>query len=172
MSARVWAVLFAAGATLGACSSDPSRGYSFTSAHSESIRSIAVPVFKNSTMTKAIEVELTQAILSELRRTTPWAVTGTDGADAVLTGTLIESRLRPLTTGRNTGLVQQMAVVLTVDFDFEDNRTGRTLISRRRFSGVASFVPARPAAERIETGQHAAIQELAQDIVAELRSDW
>lgn len=157
---------------LAGCSSDPSRGYSMSSAHSGAIRSVAVPVFRNDTYTKAMEVELTEAIISEIRRSTPWTVTNTDGADAVLRGTIRTSDMRPMSIGRETGLVEQLAVHLSVDFDFTDNRSGKSIVSRRRFQGVSSFVPARPAAERLETGQHAAIQELAQDIVAELRSDW
>jgi hypothetical protein len=157
---------------LAACSSDPTRGYSFTSAHSDSIHTVAIPVFRNDTYSKSLEVELTEAIISEIRRTTGWSVTDADSADAVLTGMITETRMRPLSTGRDTGLVEQLAVRVTVDFDFTDNHTGKALVSRRKFSGVSSFVPARPAVERLETGEHAVIAELAQDIVAELRSEW
>lgn len=154
------------------CSADPKRGYSFSSAHSDSIRTVAVPVFKNVTYSKTLEVQLTEAIISEIRRTTPWSVTSPEAADAVLTGTLTESSMRAMSIGQQTGIVEQMAIKLTVDFDFTDNRTGKDMVSRRRFSGVSSFVPAQPAQENLQTGQNAAVQELAQDIVAELRADW
>jgi hypothetical protein len=163
--------LVVAGIT-GSCSTDPRRGYSFSSAHSKDIRTVAVPVFKNTTYSKAVEVSLTEAVISEIRRTTPWSVTSSEDADAVLTGTITESSMRPLSIGRQTGIVEQLAVKLTVDFDFTDNRTGKDLVSRTRFSAVSSFVPAQPAGERLETGQNAAIQDLARDIVAEIRADW
>ena len=169
------AALVSAGLLLGhlaGCSTDPTRGYSFESAHSDSIRTVAVPVFKNTTYSKALEVSLSEAIISEIRRTTKWSVTSPDAADAVLGGTIIESKMRAMSTGRQSGLVQQMALSITVDFDFTDNRSGKSIVSRRRFTGTSSFVPAVPAAERLETGQNAAIQELAEDIVAELRSSW
>jgi hypothetical protein len=157
---------------VGSCSTDPSRGYSLSSAHSSSIRTVAVPVFKNITYSQSLEVELTEALISEMRRTTRWKVTSSDSADAVLTGKITESEMRTLSIGRDTGLVEQVAIRVTVDFDFTDTRTGRPVVSRRRFSGMSSFVPARPAAERIETGEHDVVQELARDIVAELRSEW
>ena len=89
-----------------------------------------------------------------------------------LTGTITDASLRNLSTNSKTGYVQEMAVELTVDFDWRDGRTGQYLASRRAFKSMEGFVPARPTNERIELGQHAVVQEMARQIVAELRSGW
>lgn len=159
-------------AILAGCSSDPTQGYSFTRSHDASVRTVAVPMFQNPTFSRGLEIELTDAIIKEIQAKTPWRVTGEGAANTTLSGTLTNSRLQRLSTGRGTGYAQELAVELTVDFDWKDARTGKTLVSRRAFTASEAFVPASPANERLEAGQHAAIQRLARDIVAELRSNW
>lgn len=157
---------------LAACAADPHDGYAHASSHDATIRTVAVPIFQNPTFARGLETELTDAIVKEIQRSTPWRVAQDTGANATLTGTLTSSNLRRLSFQRNSGYVQELAVELTVDFDFKDARTGKTLVSRRNFTATDSFVPASPVNERLEAGQHAAIQKLAKDIVAELRSGW
>jgi hypothetical protein len=158
---------------LPACASDPTQGYSFTSSHDASIRTVAVPIFQNPTYSRGLETELTDAIIKEIQAKTPWRVVPEgSGANSTLTGKLTESRLRRLSTGADTGYAQELAVELTVDFDFKDARTGKTILSRKGFTATDEFVPASPANERIEKGEHGAVQKLARDIVAELRSSW
>ena len=159
-------------ALLAGCSSDPTKGYSFTSSYDTSVRTVAVPMFQNPTYARGLEIELTDAIVKEIQSRTPWRVTTEGTANTTLTGTLTNSQLQQLSYSRDTGYVQEVGVTLTVDFDWKDARTGKTLVSRRNFSAMASFVPESPANERIEHGQHAAIQKLARDIVTELRSNW
>lgn len=154
------------------CASDPSRGYSFNSTFSSSIRSVHVPIFHNDTFARGVEIELADAVAKEIQRTTPWRVVGRDAADAVLSGAVTQSRLRTLTTDRVTGLSQEVAVLLTVDFDFRDTRSGQNLASRRGFTAAETFTPAGGIGERLEVGEQATVQELAQAIVAELRSNW
>ncbi|MFM9996291.1 MAG: LPS assembly lipoprotein LptE [Phycisphaerales bacterium] len=154
------------------CASDPADGYSFKSTYAEDVRSVAVPIVENRTFTKGLEVRLTEAIIKEIQRSTPWVVTSRDRADAVFAGAITDSRLRAMSIARGTGLVLEQAVELSVDFDLRLARSGRVLVSRRSFDGVASFVPSRGTGERIELGEAAAVQELARDIVAELRSNW
>ena len=166
------ALLAVGGLWLGGCSADPTQGYSFTHSHDETVRTVSVPMFQNPTFTRGIEVELTDAIIKEIQAKTPWRVTTEGSANTTLTGTLTDSRLRRLSIGRDTGYSQEIAVELTVDFDWKDSRTGKTLVSRRSFTASEAFIPASPANERIEAGQHAAVQRLARDIVAELRSNW
>ncbi len=163
------------GLALGACAADPREGYAHVSSHDATIRTVAVPIFQNPTFSRGLETELTDAIVKEIQRSTPWRVAQDQsggGANATLTGTLTGSNLRRLSLQRNSGYVQELAVELTVDFDFKDARTGKTLVARRNFTASDAFVPASPVNERLEAGQHAAIQKLAKDIVAELRSGW
>lgn len=136
------------------------------------MRSVAVLLFENRTYSKGLEAQLTEAVIKEIQRSTPWVVTGRDNADTVLSGVIVDTRLRAMSIGRVTGLVLEQAVEISVDFDWRSRGTGKVLISRRSFEGLGSFVPAQGTQERLELGQAVTVQELARDIVAELRSNW
>ena len=157
---------------IAGCSSDPTKGYSFGSSFSSDVRTVHVPIFENPTFARGLEIELTDAIIKEVQRTTPWTVADSDSAQTQLTGKINDAELRRLSTGRGSGLVQELAYTITVEFEWKDNRTGKVLVSRRDFRASDSFIPTEGVNERIEVGQHGAIQRLAQDIVAELRSNW
>ena len=162
--------------TLPACTTDPAKGYSLSSTYSSSVQSINVPVFGNASFARGIEAELTSAIVSEVRKSTPWRVEQSSAAQSTLKGTITSSALRKLSTSRDSGFVEQLAVEITVDFEWRDNRTGKVLVGRKAFSAAEAFVPSRgvngPVNERLELGQHATIAELARAIVGELRSSW
>ncbi len=154
------------------CASDPRQGYSFSTTFRQDVESISLPIFRNTTFAHGLEVELTEAIASELRRQTRYTIVQEETAQTTLRGTLTGSELRKLSTARESGLVEELGVSLTVDFEWKDNRTGRVLVSRRAFTSTEAFAPARGVGERIEIGQHAAVQELARGIVAEMRAGW
>lgn len=170
------AALASLSALLAGCTADPAKGYSFASTYSGAVQSINIPVFGNSSFARGLETELTAALVSEVRKGTPWRVEQSAAAQSTLSGTITSSELRKLSTSRDSGFVEQLAVEITVDFEWKDNRTGKVLVGRRSFSAAEAFVPARgvngPVNERLEVGQHATIAELARAIVAELRSTW
>jgi uncharacterized lipoprotein YmbA len=157
---------------LGGCSTDPARGYSFNSTHDAQVRTISVPIFANETYSSGLEVRLTEAVIKEIQRATPWRVVGSANAATTLSGSIDEVDMRRLTGRRKTGLIQEQAFRVTVSFDWIDNRSGETTVSRRNFQAISTFVPHRGVGESIETAESSAIRELARDIVAELRADW
>lgn len=169
------AALAAVGAVLPGCASDPAQGYSFATTYDESVRTVSVPIFENNTFATGVETELTEAIISEIRRSTPWAVTPErpgGGGDTTLSGVVRKVELTRLSTSRASGLVEEEVVSVEIDFDWRDNRTGDLRLSRRRFAAGGSFLPARPTGERIDVGRREAIQQLARDVVRELRASW
>ncbi len=160
---------------LGACASDPTQGYSFATTYDASVRTISVPIFENDTYETGLETELTEAIIAELRRSTPWAITPErpgGGGDTTLSGVVRRVELRRLSSSREGGLVEEQLVRVEIDFDWRDNRTGDLRLSRREFAAGGAFVPGRPTGERIDVGRREAIQQLAGDVVGELRSAW
>lgn len=157
---------------LASCASDPRKGYSFAGTFPEGVRTVQVPVFENYTFDVGLEAELTEAIIKELQRTSGIKVVQGAGADTTLKGAITRSEMRRLTLDRASGYVQEVALTVVIDFDWKDNRSGEVLASRRNYAASDTFVPARPTAERIETGRHAAVQRMARDLVAELRSGW
>lgn len=166
-------VLALAGAiACSGCASDPTRGYAWGSTYSGHVQSISVPIFKNETHATGLETQLTEALVKQIQRSTPWVVTVGRSADTTLQGTITGVEYDRLSVTRGSGLVQEQAVRIEIRFDWVDNRTGQVLVSRERFAAVSVFVPARGTGERAEIGQRSAISELAEDVVSELRADW
>jgi hypothetical protein len=169
--------LTAAGTIMGmlggmaSCSSDPREGYAFNAAYDSGIRSIAVPVFDNQTFSLEVPIEVTESIIKELQRVTPWAVTASDRADTILRGVVTRVDMRKLAQDPNSGFTQETAITVTIDFDWIDSRSGKTLLSRRSYTGTDTFTPTRGTGERMEVGQRGAIQRLAADVVGEMRKD-
>ncbi len=159
-------------ALLAGCSSDPSKGYSFASTYPAGVQTVVVPVFENVTFYPGLEVQLTEAVMKELQARSGLKVVRASSADSRLSGTITDAQLRRLTLDKTTGLVQEQAFQVTVDFEWRDVRSGRVIMSRRNFAAADTFVPARPTGERIEVGEAGAVQRLARDIVAEMRSAW
>ncbi|NUQ68424.1 MAG: hypothetical protein HUU18_09115 [Phycisphaerales bacterium] len=157
---------------VGGCASSPSQGYAFDSTYDSGVRSVAVPVFENKTYAVGVEVELTEAIIKEIQRSTPMVVTRAGRADSELRGVIRSAQIRSLANDSITGLTQTMSYKLSVDFEWIDARTGKPIVARKSFASADVFVPAQPTGERIETGRHATAQRLARDIVAELRETW
>ncbi len=156
----------------GGCATDPKDGYSFQSTFGADIKTVTVPIFDNYTYTPELPVDITEAVIKELQRMTPWAVTDAEHADATLSGVVRSIEMKKLSADPDSGLVQEMAVTVVIDFDLRDNRSGKVLVSRRRFAGVDTFVPTRGTGERLEVGQRAAVGRMSRDIVGELRADW
>ncbi len=170
---RVAMVLFAGlGCVLTACSADPRRGYAFAEPYDASVRTVGVPIFANHTFARGTEIALTEAIVKQIQQQTPWRVVAPDRADTVIEGTITDAELGLLSNDPRTGLVEEQTYRLTVRYAWRDNRTGETRVARENFSATGVFAPARGAGERIESGQRDAIDELARDIVATMRSAW
>jgi Lipopolysaccharide-assembly len=164
--------LAAVATLLAACASDPTSGYAFARLHDENITAVAVPIFENRTFDRGVGAELAEAVTKEIQRRTNWVVTSPENADRVLSAAVTKSRQSLLSVDRETGLGQQLAVIITIDFQFTDARTGKVLFARQNFSASDSFVPTREARERREVGRHGAIDRLAKSIVAELQAAW
>lgn len=171
-----WTAMAVLLSMLASCASDPSEGYSFRSTFDDGVRTVAVPVFENTSLTPGLEAVLTDAVIKRVQSATPWAVTSLERADTTLRGVLTDTRLTTLSSRRDVGLVEEQGRTITVDFTWEDNRTGEVRVARRQFSAASTFVPARGVqgepGERIEIADRAAIDELAAAIVGELRNSW
>ncbi len=156
----------------GGCSSDPASGYANVSPHRSDVSSVSVPIFNNLTHHHGAETLLTQALMRRVQRQTPWALLPGAQADSTLTGSIVAIELERLGQDRVTGLGNEMAVDIAVDFRWVDNRSGEPIVARRNFRGSATFVPAQGVREPIETGLQGAVESLAEAIIAELRTDW
>lgn len=168
----VMVVGVACAAWLAACAANPRSGYAFASAYRTDIKTVSVPMFENSTYRHGLEAQLTEMVVKEIHRTTPWRVVAEGSAQTTLTGTITAADLRKLTTGGTSGLVQTLAVDAAVNFEWKEAGTGKVLVARRNFRTSRAFAPARGAEESLESGEASTLDQLAKDIVAELRGSW
>jgi hypothetical protein len=176
-------------ASVSGCTSNPRDGYAFSSTRVEGVRTVEVPMFRNRTNAPGLEQELTEAVIKEIQASTDMRVVQASGAgsaaDSVLTGTITKADLRTLSLRDGTGLVQEVAVQLVVDFSWSRAGWGNgwdtgqqsgldagTIVARKNFAATDTFVPSRPSGERLEVGESAAIQRMAKSIVSEMRSAW
>jgi len=157
---------------VGGCAAKPTEGYAWGDAYGKDVESIAVPIFENQTYHRDLGIELTEAVLKEVQRRTSWETAPRTRAATVLNGVVSDLSLRRLSRDRDTGLVAELAVTLTVSFEWVDSRTGEVLASRRQLLVGESFVPARGAGEPLEAGRSASVREAAREIVDALRSSW
>ena len=154
------------------CATNPSQGYSFSSNYDSSIQTISVPIFANNTLQRGIEAKLAESLNKNIRNRTPWALSKSAKADTTLVGVITAYNLAQLSQAPSTGLVQEQTVRITVNFEWRDNRTGNLIVARNQFAATSTFVPQRGVGERIEHGQREAIEELARDIISQLRQSW
>ena len=121
------------------CSSSPQDGYSFDSSFSDDVQTVSVPIFENKTLYHGVEFDLTEAIVKEIQRATPWVVTSPSTAQTTIRGSVTDADLLTLSRDRDTGLVMEQGYRLTIDFEWVDNRNGKILLQRRRFSATSTL---------------------------------
>ena len=69
-------------------------------------------------------------------------------------------------------LDEEVVVGVTIDFNWTNLETDRTIVERMNFEGGGLFVPTTPSGEVIELGEFEVVQQLATDVVDELQSAW
>lgn len=169
---KTWCILAIVGACMAGCSSDPTTGYSTKSIFSEDYKTIAVPIIENTTYSREIGFMLTQALITEIEARTPYKVTSETVADSLLTGRITSVELTSLSQNESTGLDEEVVVGVTVEFEWMDLETDRTIVRRSNFEGAGLFVPTPPSGEVIQIGQIAVVQQLASDMVDEMQAVW
>ncbi len=94
----------------------------------ESVKTIAVPAFKNETLNYRIEQMLTASVVREFTTRTRYRIVNDPGddADATLRGTVLSTVASPLTYDTATGRAASVLVVVSVKVTFVD-RNGKML---------------------------------------------
>jgi len=94
----------------------------------ESVKTIAVPAFKNETLTYRIEQMLTASVVREFTTRTRYRILNNAGedADATLNGTVVSTVATPLTYDTATGRAASVLVVVSMRVTLTD-RNGKVL---------------------------------------------
>ena len=94
----------------------------------ENVKTLAIPAFKNETLTYHIEQMLTSSVVREFNTRTHYRVLSdaADGPDATLTGTVLSTVASPLTYDTATGRAASVLVVVSMRVQLTD-RNGKVL---------------------------------------------
>ena len=138
----------------------------------EGISTIAVELFKNETLERDFEYDITDALIKEIEARTPYKVTSTARADTNLTGRIHDIERRQLSKSRQTGLSEEVTVGVTIELRWKDLRTGESLLELDSFTADSLFVPSAPTGEPIDIGRFGVAQLMARNIVDEMQADW
>jgi hypothetical protein len=141
------AALAVAALLLPSCESDGNFtifGYTTRPNYDTSIHTVMVPIFKNQTLWRGLEFELTRAVVREIEAKTPYkVVSDPDAADTELTGTIISFNKNILNRNQ-LNEVREAETTLAVAVVWRNRRTGECL-SQPRPPGVSTSVPSLPA---------------------------
>ena len=94
----------------------------------ENVKTIAIPVFKNETLTYRIEQMLTSSVVREFTTRTHYRILNdpSETADATLRGTVLSTTASPLTYDTSTGQAASVLVVVSMKVTLTD-RSGKVL---------------------------------------------
>lgn len=146
--------------------------YSHNAVYPSEYHTVAAPIFENRTFYRGVEFDLANALVSQIESRTPYKVAAPGRADTILQGTITRIEQNQLSRRRPGGVPQEVEVTIWVDFEWKDLRTGQTIRDRKGFESPGTYVVSAPVNQPFELAQHQAVERLAEDIVATMRTDW
>jgi hypothetical protein len=149
-------------------------GYTTKSLFPADVHTVGVPIFDmgKQVFYEGVEFDLTEALQKQIETQTPYKVVAPDQADTILHGRIVAVSQTPLDYTREGGVPQEMQVLLTVDVEWKNARTGRVLKEAKGLQATGRYVPTQPVGEVYANGQHQAVALMADKIVAQMRGDW
>jgi len=142
-----------------------------------SVQSVYVPVFESSSLRRGLAEQLTEAVIKEIERRTPYKVVGDPGADTILKGRILSDSKRVLLQTRE-GDPRENEMGLSIEVRWTD-RQGEVLRAASAIPlpgdsvnilGNSELVP--ETGESVATAQMQVIQRLARQIVNLMEAPW
>jgi outer membrane lipopolysaccharide assembly protein LptE/RlpB len=129
-----------------------------------SVRTLAVPTFKNRTYEPRVEVLLADTLIKALQQDGTYTIVSDNTSDAVLYCTLTNIERRSLRSVQNNVLAtSEFGITLEIDYEVVDRVTGIVLM-KGRVRGQSSFF----SNSDLQTTERQAIPIAAQDAALEL----
>lgn len=134
------------------------------------IRTVHIPVFESDSYRRFLGQRLTEAVVKQIQRDTPFVITSADRADSVLTGKIVRDSKRVLSES-----IDDDPRALQAEWQVEvqwTNRVGAPLMQRQtlRLTGDVDFVP--EGGQSLTTAQQELIDRLAAQIVNQMEMTW
>lgn len=129
-----------------------------------SIRTIAVPTFKNNTFVPQIEVLLADTLIKQIQQDGTYTVVSDDTADAIVLCTINSIERRSVRSVQNNVLATaEYEIVIKVTYQVQERTTGAVLMTGT-VSGKANFF----SSVDLQTSQRQAIPIAGQDLATTL----
>jgi len=154
-----------------------SCGYNVGPTFPEEVRTVAVPMFKNETYRRDIEIQLTEAVQAEIKQRTHFVLAKEPNADTRLSGRIISINKRVL---GETGFddPRELQYSLAIKITWEDLRTGRILREEQinidpdqvPLIGRSEFAP--EIGQSRATAEQTTVKRLAQQVVDRMEFAW
>ena len=141
-------------------------GYSSGSLVRGDVGSVYVPVFENRTFRRGYEVELTRAVIAELKRHSLLTFAPRETADSVLSGEITDVEESVIAKSENDDILEK-TIEVTVEVRWRDNLTGTDIVPPWTVRE-----PARQVLALGEEGRERVFRELAQRIVENMWENW
>lgn len=148
-------------------------GYSTKTLYPEQYRTVAVPNFDNRSFYQGVHADLAEALVKQVEQHTPYKVVSSTTADTIIEGVIVDIQQNQLSRRRaGAGVPQEIEVTITVNWQWKDLRTGKVIRDRAGFRAMGRHLPGDPVGEPVDVALHAAVDQLATDIVTTLQADW
>ena len=136
------------------------------------VRAVAVPIFKNTTITPDVEAIATNTVIKQIQEDGTFEVTGVDQSDAVVVGTIfLIDRLKTRSLQGNVLASAEFTLRVIIDFRIEKPNTGQ-LMAARRIEGDTSFFVGNDIFTQERIAIPLAVQDAAVQFVSFLSEGW
>lgn len=163
---RLAVLLVLLAAAVGGC------GYSIRAPFDSSIKTVYVPIFRSISFRRDVNLQLTELVVKEIERRTPFKVVGTpEGADTILDGT-VNFADKNLLVENPFNLPRQLSATVNASVNWTHNPPSRDELARGPtvIAEVVSFVP--EIGETSATAFYRTNEALAKQIVDMMEKPW
>lgn len=137
-----------------------------------SVRSLAVPTFKNNTYESRIEILFADTLVKKLQQDGTYSIVNTNQADAIVNCTIEDIDRSSLRSVQNNVLAtSEFRLTVTARFEVVDQRTGIVLM-QGTVQGRTSFFSGNDLQTLERQGLSNAASDLAQNLATRLTEGW
>lgn len=148
-------------------------GYRVGAVGERRYQSIAVPMFRNKTVTPQVEPQVTNAIIKRLQADGTLLVQSRATADAVLFGTVTKYDRRLIRGAVNdTGVPREYRLIMTVVVEALDQRTGEHILKPTTIEGAAEAFIGTDLQSADEQALPLIADDIARQVAALLTENW
>jgi len=145
-------------------------GYDLRPPYAEGVRTVYVPTFRSITFRRDVNFQLTELLIQEIEKRTPYKVVGKpEGADTTLQG-VVNFADKNLIVENPFNLPRQLTGTMTVDVTWTDNRTEKKVTDPVQVTEVYNFFP--EVGETSAAAFYKVNQKLARQIVGMMEKKW